>query len=356
MEVNPAMEQLHGEIGNRVATTADLQELLHTIRAEIFQLGNPTNGRQTTMAFEETNNEIESLRQEVLRLREASINGQVAHANPVSTPILNIKEPKVSMPEKFDGTRSKLRGFVQQVKLFLRLHPLRYPDGTTQVGFVGTLLSSTTLSWFAPLMERNSPLLNDLDAFLEALTATFGDSDRERVAETKIQTLRQGSRSAAIYAAEFQQLACDLDWNDKALMNHFRRGLNDNVKDLLLTMPRVNTLEEFITQAISCDNRLFERRQEQRFGWRGQHQNMVATSSKFSGNHSSGPEPMQIDTTRFKRLTQEEKDRRRREGLCLYCGKPGHKAPDCRAKPSEFKARGMTTHSEKSENKDVQLQ
>jgi hypothetical protein len=37
------------------------------------------------------------------------------------------------MPEKFDGTRSKFRGFVQQVNLFLQLHPSRYPDDSTQV-------------------------------------------------------------------------------------------------------------------------------------------------------------------------------------------------------------------------------
>jgi hypothetical protein len=42
-------------------------------------------------------------------------------------------------------------------------------------------------------------------------TAAFGDSDRERAAETKMQSLCQGTRSVAIYAAEFQQLTCDLE-------------------------------------------------------------------------------------------------------------------------------------------------
>jgi hypothetical protein len=39
------------------------------------------------------------------------------------------------------------------------------------------------------------------------------------------------------------------------------------VKDLLLTMPNVDTLGEFITQAIVSNNRLFERRQERQSGW-----------------------------------------------------------------------------------------
>lgn len=121
------------------------------------------------------------------------------------------------MPKKIDGTISKLCGFAQQVKLFVRLHPLRYFDSMTQVGFEDTLLSITPLCWIVPLMERNSPLLNNLDVFPEALRTTFGDTNREMVAETKIQTLRQRSCLAAIYAVEFQQLAWDPDWNDELL-------------------------------------------------------------------------------------------------------------------------------------------
>jgi hypothetical protein len=98
-------------------------------------------------------------------------------------------------------------------------------------------------------------------AQFEALfTTAFSDSDREKVAETKIQSLCQGTRSAAIYAAEFQQLTYDLEWNDKVFINRFLYGLKDDVKDLLITMPKVETLQDLITQAIICDNRLFERR------------------------------------------------------------------------------------------------
>jgi hypothetical protein len=120
-------------------------------------------------------------------------------------------KPKFIMPEKFNGTRSKFRGFMQQVNLFLRLHPSRYPDDSMQVAFVGSLLSGRTFSWFAPFLEKHSPVLQDMAQFEALFTAAFGDSDRERVAETKMQSLRQGTRSAAIYATEFQQLTYDLE-------------------------------------------------------------------------------------------------------------------------------------------------
>ncbi len=40
-------------------------------------------------------------------------------------------EPQISLPEKFDGTHLKFRGFVSQVRLIMQLHPRRYFDDTT---------------------------------------------------------------------------------------------------------------------------------------------------------------------------------------------------------------------------------
>ena len=37
------------------------------------------------------------------------------------------KEPRISLPEKFDGSRSKFQGFVNQVQLIITLQSQRYP-------------------------------------------------------------------------------------------------------------------------------------------------------------------------------------------------------------------------------------
>jgi hypothetical protein len=164
---------------------------------------------------------------------------QTTHAN---VPIDNIKEPKFIMPEKFDGTQLKYRCFVQQVNLFLRRHPSRYPDDSMQLALIGSLFSRNALSWFVPFLEKHSPVLQDMAQFEVLFTTAFGDSGRERVAETKMQSLRQGTQSAAIYTTKFKQLTCDLEWNDKAFINRLRYGLKDDVKDQLITMPKVETL------------------------------------------------------------------------------------------------------------------
>jgi hypothetical protein len=95
-------------------------------------------------------------------------------------------EPQISLPEKFDGTRLKFRSFVSQVRLIMQLHPCRYFDDTTRVGFVGTLLTGTATAWFAPILETSSPLLQDFNAFMAEFEAIFGDSDKARTSANKL--------------------------------------------------------------------------------------------------------------------------------------------------------------------------
>ncbi len=120
-------------------------------------------------------------------------------------------EPKISLPEKFDGTHLKFRGFVSQVHLIMQLHPRRYFDDTTRVGFIGTLLTGTAATWFAPILETSSPLLQDFNAFMAEFEAVFGDSDKARTSTNKLRRLQQGTRLAIVYASELRQLACDVN-------------------------------------------------------------------------------------------------------------------------------------------------
>jgi hypothetical protein len=119
--------------------------------------------------------------------------------------------------------------------------------------------------------------------------------------------LYQGTRFVVIYAAEFQQLTGDLEWNNKAFINRFHYGLKNNVKDLSITMPKVETLQEFIIPSITYDNRIFERHQEKRFGWGNANYTIISTSSALEKN-TSGPQSIQIDAARYKPSTQRKKD------------------------------------------------
>ena len=172
--------------------------------------------KEVIRVLQEVQVENANLQSAFKQLQASSSRLAVAVTTPISPAT---KEPRIGLPEKFDGTRSKFRGFVNQIRMIIRMQPSRYPIEETQVGLIGTLLSGAALSWFSPLVEKDSPLLEDFHGFLEEFTNTFGETDKGRTATTKIHSLQQQSRAASVYAAEFRQLACDVDWDNKALIS-----------------------------------------------------------------------------------------------------------------------------------------
>ena len=162
----------------------------------------------------------------------------------------SIKEPKISLPTKFDGSRAHFRGFLNQARLVIQMHPTRYPTDASRVRLVGSLLSGIASSWFAPLLETNS-LLHNFEEFVKEFKACFGDTDGARTAINKIRTLRQDDQPASTYAANFRLIASDIPWDEQALMEQFRSGLRSDVKDFLPS-PRIqNHLQKLLVEQYS---------------------------------------------------------------------------------------------------------
>jgi hypothetical protein len=189
--------------------------------------------------------------------------------------------------------------------------------------------------------------LNNFEAFLATFAEAFEDHDKACSAITKIHVLRQGSHPASIYASDFKLLACYINWNKESLMRQFHWGLRDDVKDLLLSMPDPETLNEAISQAVKYDNRFFQRRQYQRSWNAPKYHYSHSTASTTISNSYPGTKDMQIDAIWYKPLTPQEKKRHFDGGLCLYCGESGHKADNCPKKQHHhtFKMRSATTSS-----------
>jgi len=123
---------------------------------------------------------LQHLQQENAVLRD--LVTRLQNQPPPPTPVLLVlamvaPEPKISLPEKFDGTHLKFRGFVNQVRLIMQLHPYHYFDDTTRVGFIGTLLTGSVAAWFAPILETyplsykiSTPLWRNLKQCLGTVT------------------------------------------------------------------------------------------------------------------------------------------------------------------------------------------
>lgn len=165
-------------------------------------------------------------------------------------------DPRVALPEKFNGDRRRFRGFINQVDLLFMINSHHYASDSLKVGLIGTLLCDKALAWFSPYLEKQDPILDSYATSKKLLFLTFDEPDRSVVAAAKLRKLSQGNHSAFSYASEFRLLAANLDWNDAALVNQYRYGLSDNVKDLLLHHELPSTLEDMINLSIAIDDRI----------------------------------------------------------------------------------------------------
>ncbi len=141
-----------------------------------------------------------------------------------------------------------------------------------------------------------------------------------REAGEQLLTLRQGRSSAADYALSFRTLAAQTGWTDDPLRLHYRTGLNTELQSELTCRDEGKSLEQFIELSIKIDNLLRSRRT-----------NRLPASLITPSTANPEIEPMQIGLTR---ISEEERERRIRQSLCLYCGLLGHLRASCPTRPS----------------------
>jgi hypothetical protein len=277
----------------------------------------------------------------------------------------------VAKPEFWEGDRRKLEDWLIKWDLYFMFQGSRIPE-EKKVTLVASYMRGRAFTWIKPFLRRYhdagdstdvDPWFEDFDLFKEQLRPIFGVSNEPTIARRDIQRIRQ-EKSAADYAAEFQQLATYTGWNDNALMTMFRQGLKPKVKEeLMRTAASVDTFDTLVNEAINIDVRLQELQQELRDDprarvvtvdrrppprqpWRNNLSNRGNRYQPNMGRHRVhnntqsgyyGPEAMDLSNLikgperwNQKKGTGSQQDKSK--VVCYNCNKPGHYARDCRMK------------------------
>jgi len=264
-----------------------------------------------------------------LQLRVAEIELEQSKARLTAAPL-----PKPVWPEKHDGTKSMTRGFVNSFKNVVKMRPDYYTD-EIKIATFGSLLKGAALEWYNPLVERPEEfhdILITFETFLDHFEATFGIVNREKVAFDKLKKLKQGRGPASTYAAMFRSLVVDVDWNETAKMQHFKDGLNVEVKRLLLARAKPHSLEMLIADAVELDQELHQLLQEaKQYSGTSYHQPRMNLSGPLPAHRKpSDTLAMEIDgVEHYGPLTPTQREYRMSKGLCLVCGLAGHLKVNC---------------------------
>jgi Retrotransposon gag protein len=307
-------------------------------------------------------------------------------------PPLGDDGPKLKDPDVFSGKDpSRLTPFLTQCIQWFIAHPRKFSTSRAKVVFASSYLRDLAASWWMPILAQHppSPILDDWDAFAEELFQMFGDQHLQASAQNALLGLKMKDNTrVSEYLVTFNSHAPYTGWNDTALAGQFYRGLPDRLKDAFQVLGRPQDFVTTCQQALQFDQRYWERQAESGIRpsstFRSKDKNRSDQGSKSSDSKSNTNNSQSSSSSNSQRsdnkkkssdgtsasssskkgkesetpsqgsgstsqprgpLSAEEKERRRRDKLCLYCASPDHRVDTCPVRAKSPKATGRATYT-----------
>ncbi|EJT46093.1 hypothetical protein A1Q1_05388 [Trichosporon asahii var. asahii CBS 2479] len=262
----------------------------------------------------------------------------------------NEEKPKdVKFPpnmEKFNGYKGDLLDFLTDCNDWIDLNPQSLNTDDRKIRLVGGMMEGGPKGWYRQyrsMDEADQPhFMTNYEEFCKELDRNWGDPDRKASYERDTPP-SSGNNGYLRYPSD-----------DRLLPTTFYGGLKDEIKDEVAREGREENFNDLVDQAIRIDNRLQARKKERRDthssnSYQGQtnlqrkpntqERKSRTTTYRGNGRETIVTEKDSVTTTTrddYKknldssgRLSKEEMDRRKRLGLCFYCGKMHESWGDC---------------------------
>ena len=286
-------------------------------------------------------------------LQAVQVQAQFSGPSTITEHSCSSTDPKIAPPERFTGKREDCKTFLSHLGLYLDAYPRRYSDDTAKIRFAISYLGEGPSKFFQPHIhslskspEERAPIVRTYQEFCNGLSNAYGIINSDVVAEANLRALKQ-TGSAVDYTNKFRTFASDLDFNDSALCFQFIHGLKEHVQRELAKKDRIVVFEELAAEAIRIDNL------EAAYITNNKHRSAFTTSTQQRTTTTTAPAPTRtappptkfnapapahlvahdgpgpMDLSHAYHISEEEKARRTRLGLCWRCASPEHFAKNC---------------------------
>jgi len=235
----------------------------------------------------------------------------------------------------------------------MRSRSFRY--GEDKVAYAISRLRSHPADWARALLHSNNPVLNSWEEFHRQMDAMYANSRETEDFQRKLENLKQ-TGSARNYSVQFKTYTAILGIEDpdiKIMM--YKRRLKPTIQRALALVVGIDSFDALVEKSIDIDEAIFEQEKAEKAERKATSATLAtppahppsapssvlayscpppAFSRSSTANQgtrpptfgpslpTSGPRPP---------LSDDEKARRHAQGLCRYCGKPGHSRDNCYA-------------------------
>jgi hypothetical protein len=327
-------EQLN-ERDERTSKTAEKIGRLEAEKAQLLAAATPVVHTPPTDPLSTTNPPAEHLAD--------TAPGTSTHAPAPPTGSAFISE-KLPDPEKFDGSRTDLRRFTQQIYGKMIANTDRFPTAPGRLTYVAGRLTGKAYQLMLPKIAYGLPQFSDYPDMLAYLEAAFGDPDRVQNAQNKLYQLKQRNDDFSTYFSEFQRLALEGEMAEEGLTPLLFQGISRELQDMLLHNPSPSRQFRAYAQHLqSLDNR-YRQHQKQVNRTRLNYAPRTPTPVSYAQAASprATPEPPRRSGSPHPTRSQSQGDPmdlsaqrtprpngRRERGECYRCGSKDHRVALC---------------------------
>lgn len=258
------------------------------------------------------------------------------------------KGPNMAAPTPFTGERRKTEQFIFECKLVIHA---RANDFTTDAGKIAYVLSymkgGTAGPWALRYDKRKDAEAiathGNFDKFIELIEKEFAEVEKNQRARNNLQEIRQHNSSADAFTSRFNELATNTEFDDRALIEFYKKGLNWELVEKIFELATIpTTLAEWQKYAMRFDeNKRHIAAEKARIkgGSGGSGRPGGKFRNDYGGYKSSNQystndttyygEPMDVDRQRFQKLNNQQRQELMKKGACFYCRETGHISRNC---------------------------
>lgn len=269
-----------------------------------------------------------------------------ATPSPTPTPQVElVRRPKAVLPDvtKFDGTDKTLYPqFAGSLRAKLEIDGEAIGGEKEKVWYGFGRLKGEGASRVFPWIEHAQRTNNlTVEALFHQMDIAFQDPRTQEKALATLNKTKQRTTPFGEFLGQFDRLLLEADgwgWPDNIKKGYLKAAISTTLLTAMVGTREAVSYEGYCDQLRMTSDQLDEVKEKKKLFVRTKDRVGPMTSPKGEVNDVMDWEPSTgASAARSKRqeprwASDDEIDRRRREGLCLRCGEEGHRVRQCRTK------------------------